>query len=71
MTKQIKIQTTTELGQKYFFIYEVRAKKLDGEIITVERFLNKKDAEKEVDFVYEQYKDLYNTAWINEQFVWC
>lgn len=71
MTKQVKIQTTAEFGQKYFFIYEVRAKKLDGEVITVERFLNKKDAEKQVDFVYEQYKGLYNTAWINEQFVWC
>ena len=70
MTKQVKIQAT-ENGQKYFVIYEVRVKKIDGDVITNERFLNKKDAEKQVEFIYDVYKELYTTAWIIEQFIWC
>ena len=70
MTKQVKIQAT-ENGQKYFVIYEVRAKKIDGEVITNEMFLNKKDAEKQVEFIYDVYKEFYTTAWIRESFIWC
>ena len=70
MTKQVKIQAT-ENGQKYFVIYEVRVKKIDGDVITNDRFLNKKDAEKQVEFIYDVYKELYTTAWIIEQFIWC
>lgn len=70
MTKQVKIQET-ENGQKYFVIYEVRAKKIDGDVITSDRFLNKKDAEEQVKFIYDTYKKLYTTAWIRESFIWC
>lgn len=70
MTKQVKIQAT-ENGQKYFVIYEVRAKKIDGEVITCDRFLNKNDAEEHVEFIYDVYKKLYTTAWIRESFIWC
>ena len=70
MTKQVKIQAT-ENGQKYFVIYEVRVKKIDGDVITNDRFLNKKDAEKQVEFIYDVYKELYTTAWIRESFIWC
>ena len=70
MTKQVKIQAT-ENGQKYFVIYEVRVKNIDGDVITNDRFLNKKDAEKQVEFIYDVYKELYTTAWIIEQFIWC
>jgi hypothetical protein len=70
MKKQIKVQAL-ENGQNYFTIYEVRVTKNDGETITYDRYLNKKDAEKSVEFVYEVHQNLYKTAWIRESIVWC
>ena len=70
MTKSIKIQVT-ELGQKYFTVYEVRVMDHEGEMHTYERELNKKEAEKDVEFVNEVHKKLYRSAWIKEVVVWC
>ena len=70
MTKSIKIQVT-DSGLKYFTIYEVRVKDFEGNVHTYERTLNKKEAEKDVDFVYKVHKDLYESAWVIDQMVWC
>ena len=70
MTKSIKIQQLKN-GQKYFYIYEVRVKKHEGEYVTYDRYLNEKEAEKSVDFIYEVHAELYQTAWIRRQIVWC
>lgn len=68
--KSIKV-TEIEGGHKYFTIYEVHVKKLDGEVIVHDSFLNKKDAEKDQDFVYEHLSELYTCAFIIERMVWC
>lgn len=61
----------SEQGQKYIKIYEVRAEKIKGETITVDRFLNKKEAEEQSEFVRKNYNKLYKNAWTREQIVWC
>ena len=71
MKKSIKIQVT-ESGKKYFTIYEVRAMKVeDGSRIVSDRFMSRKEAEKYVEFINENYKRLYSSAWIMEEIVWC
>lgn len=70
MKKQVKVQSL-ESNQVYLTIYEVRVQKHDGEVITNERFLNKKDAENQKEFVDENYQNLYASSWIREQMVWC
>ena len=70
MTKSIKIQVT-ELGQKYFTIYEVRVTDYEGSTSTYDRCLRKKDAEESVQFVYDVHQKLYRSAWIKEVIVWC
>ena len=68
--KSIEIETT-ENGIKYFSIYELRVKTQDGETITYDRYLNRKDAEESQDFVYKHLGDLYEESWIRVQMVWC
>ena len=68
--KSIKV-TEIENGHKYFIIYEVRVKKQNGEVIVHDRYLNRKDAEKSQDFVYEHLNNLYTCAFIMEHEVWC
>ena len=58
-------------GLKYINIYEVRGVKPDGDTFTIDRYLNEKDAENQVEFCYEHYKNLYTCFFIREQFVWC
>lgn len=70
MKKQVKVQSL-ESNQVYLTIYEVRVQKHDGEVVTHERFLNKKDAENQKEFVDENYQNLYASSWIREQMVWC
>ena len=65
------VKVTVDEDVKYIVIYEVRAKKLDGETITTDRYLNKKDAEQKVDFNGRNMKDLYEFSYIYEQWVWC
>ena len=55
---------------KFIRIYELRCRKHNGEVITSDRFLNKEDAEKAKDIIYEALTDLYISAWIMEEFVW-
>lgn len=69
MKKQINIQAT-EQGQKYFFIYEVRAKKHNGEIITHDRYFNEKEANNSLEFAEKVHKKLYRNLWIMKQIVW-
>ena len=68
--KSIKV-TEIENGHKYFTIYEVRVKKLNGEVVVHDRYLNEKDAEKAQEFVYEHLNNLYTCAYIIEEIVWC
>ena len=71
-TTRKSIKVTVDDGVKYFVIYEVHAKKLiDGEVITTDRFLNKKDAEQKIDFNDRYMKELYEFSYIYEQWVWC
>lgn len=70
MTKSIKIHVT-ELGQKYFTIYEVRVSDYNDVMTTYDRCLTKKAAEQSVKFVYDVHQKLYRTAWIKEVIVWC
>lgn len=70
MKKSINIQVT-EYNQKYFVIYEVKAVKHNGETVVYEREFNRKKAEKDVDFIYEVHKELYRSAFVTEQIVWC
>ena len=70
MTKSIKIQQLKN-GQKYFYIYEVRAEKHDGEKVTYDRYLNEKEAKESVDFIHEVHAKFYKTAWVRKQIVWC
>jgi hypothetical protein len=70
MKKQINIKET-ELGQKYFYIYEIKAVKHDGEVIVYDRELTKKAADKSVEFVERTMTRLYRSAFIREQIVWC
>lgn len=70
MKKQINIQKT-EREQKYFFIYEVKAVKHEGEVVVYERFLNEKDAEEDKNFVLEHMTELYRNAYIMKEIVWC
>lgn len=71
MKKSITIKETERGLNKYFVIYEVRAKKHDGEVITTDRFFNKKDAEKHVEFAHEYLGNLYSLLWVREELVWC
>ena len=70
MTKQVKIQET-ELGNKYFHIYEVRAEMRDGKVITDDRYFSEKQAEEEVEKIYKHLHELYTAAWVRKQIVWC
>lgn len=70
MTKSVKV-TEIENGSKYFIIYEVKARKHDGTIIVIDRFLTKKKAEQYADFCREMYTSLYDIVYIFEQMVWC
>lgn len=58
-------------GLKYIIIYEVRGVESDGKTITIDRYLNEKDAESQVEFCYEHYKNLYTCFFVREQWVWC
>ena len=55
---------------KSFTIFEVRARKINDEIITIDRFLHEKDALKcrgtRVDWT-----DMYKSVWVMEQQVFC
>ena len=71
MKKQINIQTT-ESGNKYIMIYEVRVKEREtDEVHTYDCFLNKKDAEEAQQFVYDIHHELYSVAYICERMIWC
>lgn len=70
MKKQVNVQVT-EGGYKYITIYEVRAKKHDGEVVTEDRYLNEDDAKKDLEFARDHLKSLYKTVWIRKHMVWC
>lgn len=70
MANSIKIKQL-ENGQKYFYIYEVRAETHDGKVVTDDRYLNEKEAQESVNFIYKVHSNIYNTAWIRKQIVWC
>ena len=69
--KSIDVKVNEKSGLKYITIYEVRGKELKtGNSITLDRFLNKKDAEKYQKFCYDVHHELYYPFWIMEQMVW-
>jgi hypothetical protein len=68
--KSIKIQET-ENGSKFFYIYEIRAVKHNGEIIRYDRELTKKGAIERKEFVDRTFTKLYKFAFIREHIVWC
>ena len=70
MKKSINI-TKTENGNKYFEIYEVRARKHDGEVIIYNRYLDEKEANDTADFVARTLHDLYEITWTRSHIVWC
>lgn len=70
MKNQVKIEGNG--NYKYITIYEVRAHVIErDEVITEDRFLNREDAEKDLEFCRENHKNLYDHVWIMEQMVWC
>jgi hypothetical protein len=70
MKKSINIEKT-ENGIKYFHIYEVKVQKHDGEILIYDRYLNENKAEETAKWVPEVLNNLYATAWVREQIIWC
>ncbi len=70
MKKQVNVQVTED-GYKYITIYEVRAEKHDGEVVTEDRYLNEDDAKKDLEFARDYLKSLYKTVWIRKHMVWC
>ena len=70
MKKQITIQAT-ESGLKYFKIYEVKVIKHNGDVHIYERYMSRKEAEKDCDFIYDNLSNLYKSAYIMEQIVYC
>lgn len=70
--EQVKVDLEEMNGQKYIVIYEVLgSKKEDGKSVTLDRYLNKEEAQEYKDFCYEAYSDMYNTFYIYETIVWC
>ena len=69
MKKKIKIEKT-ESGNEYITIYEVRVETTDGKRITSERFVNKKDAEQDIEFILDHMQNLYTHAWLMQHMVW-
>lgn len=69
MKKSINIQVT-ESGNKYFYIYEVKAQKLNGEIIVCDRELSEKSAIETAELM-TSLSELYTSAWVRKQMVWC
>ena len=69
-TTRKSIEITEQDGMKSFTIFEVRARKINDEIITIDRFLHEKDALKcrgtRVDWT-----DMYKSVWVMEQQVFC
>jgi hypothetical protein len=70
MKKQITIQAT-ENGLKYFKIYEVKVIKHNGDVHIYERYMSRKEAEKDCDFIHDTLSNLYKSAYIMEQIVYC
>lgn len=69
MKKSINI-LVTESGNKYFYIYEVKAQKLNGEIIVCERELSEKSASETAELL-RNLSEIYTSAWVRKQMVWC
>lgn len=69
MKKKIKIEKT-ESGKEYITIYEVRVITKNGKRITYERFVNKKDAEQEIEFILDNMQNLYTHAWLMQFMAW-
>ena len=69
-TTRKSIEITEQDGMKSFTIFEVRARKINDEIITIDRFLHEQDALKcrgtRVDWT-----DMYKSVWVMEQQVFC
>lgn len=70
MKKQITIQAT-ENGLKYFEIYEVKVIKHNGDVHIYDRYMSRKEAEKTCDLIHDALSNLYRSAYIMEQTVWC
>ena len=69
LRKSIKLQCD-EKGIKYFHIYEVKARTRDtNEVITYDRYMDEKTAEKTVQFIYDHLSDNYISAFTMRQIV--
>lgn len=65
------ITTKKVKGHKYFEIFELKGVKKNGEKRTIDRYLNKKEAEEEKEFAEENFQDIYDVCYIMRQIVWC
>lgn len=61
-----------ESGNQALTIYEIRVHVIrDDKDWTADRYLNKEDAEKAIEYYKEVHKNLYDLVWMREQLVWC
>ena len=69
LRKSIKLECD-EKGIKYFHIYEVRARRRENdEVITYERYMDEKTADKTVQFIYDYLSEHYKSAYTMRQIV--
>lgn len=69
--KKSVITTKAIKGHNYFEIFELRGRKKDGETRTIDRFLDKKEAQKAQEFAEENFQNIYEVCYIMRQMVWC
>ena len=66
----VNVKESENLKLKYVDIFEVKAKRHDGRVVTYCRYFDRKRAEEERDFAREIYKDIYESWWIMQESVW-
>ena len=68
--KSVKVTIEND-NIKYMEIFEVVCKKHNGERVTYGFYLSEKEADETAEWVTENMKELYTTAFTRQQMVWC